>query len=474
VLSVHAEVLTSKAAFTVAWNSKFSETVNGVHKAVTKQDSSLRHLQGDEDVDLEDICQERLSWMGPECTCHELSNGDARLSCSPSTCLSCNNNGENCGFLSYGWELGPSGTPPDYIAGQTLSFEYTTGETVAVSQLSCDVLNGFPNRCSECVAYVNGEECTSCAMCEDGFSYSVDCENLATNSSFSECLELGPEYGIFQGLHFYPCQPMNDACYNPTLLRFGVPIIGRTIRATTETISSNCNIENGSDVWYSVVGTGDTIVATTCSKETFVGTIVDVFSGPDSCEDLECIPGTKSGCAEGLKGGTVSWPSEAGVSYHLRVFTVDYEDQFEIVVWDVAPSENTACTTSVVSNSIDTLGSTLDLSDQLETDTCGEIGTPGLWYQVTAAEDGVMRASTCSNKTYINSAIAIFTGDCDTYTCVRSANSNQGTFGCTETGIVVDWNVTSSQTYFVYIRGADSNGIFGVSIEPLQVPVNDG
>jgi hypothetical protein len=39
--------------------------------------------------------------------------------------------------------------------------------------------------------------------------------------------------------------------------------------------------------------------------------------------------------------------------------------------------------------------------------------------------------------------------------------------------VVVDWNVTSGQTHFVYIRGAHSNGIFGVSIEPLKVPVND-
>jgi hypothetical protein len=160
--------------------------------------------------------------------------------------------------------------------------------------------------------------------------------------------------------------------------------------------------------------------------------------------------------------------------YHLRVVTTEYEGQFEIVVWDAQPSDNTACTSSIVSNSIDAVGSTLELSDELETDICGEVGTPGLWYQVTAVEDGVMRASTCSNKTSINTAITVMTGsDCDTLTCVTSANSELGTPGCTEVGIVLDWNVTSDQANFVHIRGSDSTGLVGVFVEPLQLPNND-
>jgi hypothetical protein len=478
VFSVHAsQVPTSKATFPAAWNSMLSETMNGFHKTVTEKHSSLRRLQGDEDVELDGVCQELLSSFGIGCECIGLSNSDVSMTCTDSTCLWCDEDLERCGIRSSSLEFGPSETPPGYIVGQTVSFEYTTGETVSVAQSSCDVFNGFPITCTECVAYVNDEECTSCAMCEDGFSFSVDCENLATNSSFNDCLAGGPEYGVFQGLNLYTCkyvEPTNDACSDAALLQIGVAMIGRTNGATEESIKSSCNLDKGKDVWYSVEGTGDNIVATTCSYDTYVGTIIDVFSSQDSCEDLECIAATNFSCAAGLPGSIVSWSSEAGVTYHLRVVTVDYEDQFEIVVWEVQPSENTACTTSVVSNSIDTLGSTLDLSDQLETDTCGEIGTPGLWYQVTATEDGVVRASTCSNKTSINTAITVMTGDCDTYTCVKSANANQGTAACSETGIVVDWNVTSGQTYFVYIRGLDSNGIFGVSIEPIQVPVNDG
>jgi hypothetical protein len=57
-------------------------------------------------------------------------------------------------------------------------------------------------------------------------------------------------------------------------------------------------------------------------------------------------------------------PSDPGVSDHLRVATVDYEDQFELVVCDVPPAENTACVASVAATYVDALGSTLDLSGQ--------------------------------------------------------------------------------------------------------------
>jgi hypothetical protein len=305
VLSVHV----SEAS-----NSKLSETVNDLRNVVTKKHSFLRHLQQEEDLELDDLCQELLlSSEDIGCMCTVLSTDDVSLSCPDSTCLWCDEDVVRCGILSHSVELGSNGTPPDYITGQTMSFEYTTGETVAVTQLSCDVLDGFPSTCTECVAYVNGEECTSCSMCEDGFSYFVDCENLATNSSFSECLELGPDYGIFQGLNFDVCklvQPTNDVCSNSTLLQFGKAVIGRTNGATEDSISSTCKLASGSDVWYTVEGSGDTIVAATCSSKTMIDTTIDVFSGPDSCVDLQCNAAAKSACAAGYIGGTLSWPSE--------------------------------------------------------------------------------------------------------------------------------------------------------------------
>jgi hypothetical protein len=319
--------------------------VVGLQRSVAKQKSFLRLLQEKEDVKLDDICQELLSSSRTGCTCRGLANGNVKRICPDSSCMWCDEDLERCGIKSHSKELGPNGIPPHYIVGTTLAFEYTTGEIVEVAKSSCD-LEG--DSCSECVAFVSGEECTSCTMCVDGYSYAVDCENLASNSSFSECSVDGPEYGIFQGLGFFVCQyiePSNDACSNATPLAFGAAVIGRTNGATEDSISSSCRLNDGKDVWYSVKGTGGTILATTCSLETLLGTTIDVFSsGPDSCENLECLAVTKSWCLTGINGGTVSWPSEAGMLYHLRVATEECEDLFEIVVWDVPSVENTACT----------------------------------------------------------------------------------------------------------------------------------
>jgi hypothetical protein len=207
LLSVCAtEIYTSKAISPAA--RKLSEAMRGFDQlyTVNKRKSFQRLSQGDEEVELDDVCQELLPSVGIGCTCMGLGDGVVSLNCPDSSCLLCDEAMKRCGITFYSLELGSNGTPADYIVGQTVSFEYTTGETVAVAQSSCDVLDGFPNGCLECVAYVNGEECSSCAMCEDGFSYVVDCENLATNSSFSECFAGPPEYGIFQGLSFSTCQ----------------------------------------------------------------------------------------------------------------------------------------------------------------------------------------------------------------------------------------------------------------------------
>jgi hypothetical protein len=340
-----SEVLASKAVLSASREAKFLESKNAIHAAVTKQNSFLRFLQGAQDVALDDICQDLLSETGDRCSCAGLSNGNVRLTCPDSHCRWCDEDFETCGFMTYSWEHKPNGTPPNYLVGSAVSFQYTTGETVAVEQSSCDVVSGV---CSECVALVNGEVCTSCSMCNDGYSFTIDCENLATSSSFSECLGGVPENGIFQGLGFYTCQyvePTNDACSDSTLIQFGEALKGRTTGATQVSISSSCSLDEAKDVWYSVVGTGDTIMATTCSYETYVSTIIDIFSGPESCEGLECIAAKTSGCAAGFVGGTVSWPSDPDVSYHLRVATVYDQEKFELVVWDVPPAENTACIT---------------------------------------------------------------------------------------------------------------------------------
>jgi hypothetical protein len=128
---------------------------------VTKQDSFLRLLQGDVDVDMDGLCEGQLSMRVNECTCVGLNNGNVRLSCPDSCCQRCDEDFETYVFMPYISDHGPNGTPPDYFVGTTVSFEYATSETAAVALSACDGVNGG---CSECVALVNGEACTSYSM----------------------------------------------------------------------------------------------------------------------------------------------------------------------------------------------------------------------------------------------------------------------------------------------------------------------
>jgi hypothetical protein len=101
-------------------------------------------------------------------------------------------------------------------------------------------------------------------MCEGGFSYSVDCENLSTTLVL---LKIWLAVRSMDGLGYNTYQydkPTNDAGSDSALLPFVVAMIERTNETTEDSISSNCNVGDGDNVGYSAVGTGNTIVVTTC------------------------------------------------------------------------------------------------------------------------------------------------------------------------------------------------------------------
>ncbi len=71
-------------------------------------------------------------------------------------------------------------------------------------------------------------------------------------------------------------------------------------------------------VWYTVLGTGTTITATTCSANTSYDTKLNVFCG--TCTSLTCITGNDDAACQfsGLHS-TVSWCSQPGAIYYILV-----------------------------------------------------------------------------------------------------------------------------------------------------------
>lgn len=83
-------------------------------------------------------------------------------------------------------------------------------------------------------------------------------------------------------------------------------------------------VHAGKSVWYSMVGTGETMQVSTCylawqahsSSQTMLqDTVLSVFRGKD-CSDLECIDGEDSTCGT---HAAVSWKTEPGEVYHILV-----------------------------------------------------------------------------------------------------------------------------------------------------------
>lgn len=121
-----------------------------------------------------------------------------------------------------------------------------------------------------------------------------------------------------------PNSPPNDACGDAILVDIGSVTAGMTIGATFDNVGS-CIINNTAPgVWYRVVGTGESITASTCNDgndstgSADYDTKISVFSG--DCGNLTCVTGADDTLPE-CGGGTtkVSWASEFGVEYLILV-----------------------------------------------------------------------------------------------------------------------------------------------------------
>ncbi len=112
-----------------------------------------------------------------------------------------------------------------------------------------------------------------------------------------------------------PDPPANDLCINAESVSIPSTTAGTTNAATDDNVPT-CGTSNTSEgVWYSVIGTGTTITASTCNDADF-DTKISVFC---SCDGLECVDGNDD--TSGCSGFTteVSWCSQNGAEYLILI-----------------------------------------------------------------------------------------------------------------------------------------------------------
>ena len=109
--------------------------------------------------------------------------------------------------------------------------------------------------------------------------------------------------------------PDNDFCENA--IPVAVPSVtpGDTTLATVDTDVPDCQVANTSPgLWYSVIGTGNTMTASVCNGTATWDSKISVYCG--SCDDTTCVVGNDDFC--GLQS-QVSWCSQAGAEYLVLV-----------------------------------------------------------------------------------------------------------------------------------------------------------
>ena len=93
----------------------------------------------------------------------------------------------------------------------------------------------------------------------------------------------------------------------------------------------NSNV--GSGVWYSVIGTGNTMTITTCAEMGDFDTRLSVFCG--SCDDAICVGGNDDACPQYALLSRVTFCSETGVEYLILIHSfVGQVGDFELNVLD--------------------------------------------------------------------------------------------------------------------------------------------
>ncbi len=138
-----------------------------------------------------------------------------------------------------------------------------------------------------------------------------------------------------------PIPPANDDCENAELVAVPSSTQGNTDLANGETLPFCGTSDGAPGVWYRVIGTGNTMTATTCNPYTDFDTKLRVFC--HTCEDPYCVGGNDdtSGAPpecdlNGLnRKSTVVWCSEVGTEYLIQVFGFSsYTGNFQLDVFD--------------------------------------------------------------------------------------------------------------------------------------------
>lgn len=279
-----------------------------------------------------------------------------------------------------------------------------------------------------------------------------------------------------------PPPPVNDDCANATSLTvsstdaFVNALNGSTVSATSSSgvTAPTCSTSGiNDDVWYSFTATSATHLVHVLYSDN--ATTTQVYSGTcGSLTAVTCFAGDYGNSNVLLQNLTV------GQTYYVRVFstssTATTTSNFQIAVTTPSAVVNDTCDTAVAIACNGTVQGVNALAgdETLPASTCGSTGSTasykGVWYTVTATENGPITIDACG--TQYDAYLRVYTGTCGSLTCF----SNSSGVGYADTGCAVTlynaptltFTGVAGTTYYVLLTGYAASRIGNYSISVTQ------
>ena len=253
------------------------------------------------------------------------------------------------------------------------------------------------------------------------------------------------------------CTPANDLCDNATSITCGSVTAGTTINATLDAGAGTCGgySVTSPGVWYSFVGDGNIALLSLCNSPVQDGdSKIHLYSG--DCNNLICEDGDDDGC--GNLFSAVSVLTTNGVEYFVLVSEfgvgegIDFELEYECLP-AIVNDECSNATAIQCGDAIDgtTVGATIDA----EVFFCGtSVTSPGVWYTFNG-DGSTVTVSTCNSVGVDDTKLHVYSGDCNTLTCVDGSDDDCAAFSS------VTFSAEDGITYYVLVSefGTNGNGV---------------
>ncbi len=110
----------------------------------------------------------------------------------------------------------------------------------------------------------------------------------------------------------------NDLCDDAISVAVPSSTLGSNVGANSD-LNPSCGAggANGSEVWYEITGTGNTITVSTCNQDTDFDTEVNIFCS--TCSDPICVDGDDDSCGDPTLASEISFCSDSGETYLVSV-----------------------------------------------------------------------------------------------------------------------------------------------------------